>query len=119
MHRNWEDWIGMLLGVLIGLSTWIVGGQYAPAIAWNAVLVGLLVLALSQLEYAALRRWEEVGVIACGLWLIASPYALGYADTGSLRVWHFALGAMVTLLSVFELWQDWQLTDKELARHGE
>lgn len=118
-HRTWEDWFGMLLGVVIGLSPWIVGGAYSLLVIWNAILVGTLVLALSQLEYVALRRWEEVIGIACGLWLIASPYVFGYAEAGGLRVWHFALGAIVLLMSLLELWQDWKLSDRELARHGE
>lgn len=118
-HRSWEDWAGMLLGVLVGLSPWIVGGQHSLSVTWNAILVGTLVLALSQLEYVALRRWEEIGSIACGLWLIASPFIFGYAEAGDLRFWHFALGGLVALMAFLELWQDWKLSNRELARHGE
>jgi hypothetical protein len=32
--------------------------------------------------------------------------------------WHFVLGAIVVLLAAVELWQDWRLSDQELARHG-
>lgn len=118
-HRSWEDWVGMFVGVLIGLSPWIAGGQYSAVILWNAILVGALVIALSQLEYVALQRWEEVGGVALGLWLIASPFSFGYADVDALRFWHFALGAIVALMSMLELWQDWRLSNRELARHGE
>jgi len=69
------------------------------------------------LELAGLQRWEEVGEIACGLWLIVSPFVFGYA--GTLRYSHFALGALVALLAVAELWQDWKLSEKELAQHGQ
>lgn len=119
VHRPWEDWASMLLGVLIGLSPWLAGHQDNEAIAWNAVLVGVLVLGLAQLEYVSLRRWEEFGEIALGLWLIASPFIFGYADGGSLALWHSILGALVALFGLLELWQDWTLDDSELARHGE
>jgi hypothetical protein len=38
---------------------------------------------------------------------------------GAVHTWHFVLGALVALLAVVELWQDWNLSDKELAQHGQ
>ena len=118
-HRSWEDWFGMLIGVLIGISPWLAEQQSDPAVMWNAVLVGALVLVLAQLEYVSLQRWEEIGEIIVGLWLIASPFIFGYAEAGLLRYWHFVLGAIIALLATWELWQDWRLSDKELAQHGQ
>src|SRR6267142_1723330 len=88
-HRTWEDWLGMLLGVLIVLSPWfpmqgdreIVDAERSFVIL-NTFTVGLLVFGLAQLEYVALQRWEEVAEIALGLWLIASPYIFGYSGAG-------------------------------------
>ena len=119
IHRPWEDWVSMLIGVLVGISPWLAEQQDNPAIMWNATLVGLIVFGLAQLEYVNLRRWEEVGAIAFGLWLVASPFTFGYSESGALRFWHYSLGAVVALLAVLELWQDWRLTDKELAEHGQ
>jgi len=36
-HRPWEDWVGMLIGVLIGISPWFAEHQYDQAVIWNAV----------------------------------------------------------------------------------
>jgi hypothetical protein len=119
VHRTWEDWVSMLLGVVIGLSPWLAEQQDSQIVMWNAVIIGALVIALAALELAGLQRWEQGVEIACGLWLIVSPFTFGYADAGALRYWHFALGALVVLLAVVELWQDWKLSDKELAQHGQ
>jgi hypothetical protein len=119
IHRPWEDWASMLLGVLIGLSPWLAGQQQDQAVVWNAFLIGALVLGLAQLEYVSLQRWEEVGEIACGLWLMVSPLIFGYADAGELRIWHIVLGGTVALLAALELWQDWRLSENELAQHGQ
>jgi hypothetical protein len=119
VHRTWEDWVGVIFGVLIGISPWLAGEVHTPVIAWNTVLVGALVLALAILEFADLRNWEKTGEVACGLWLIASPFVFGYADSGELRYWQFALGAAVILLAVFELWQDGIASDKKLAPRGQ
>ena len=83
----------------------------------NTFVVGMLVFGLAQLEYVALQRWEEVGEIALGLWLIASPFIFGYSGDDMLRAWHIALGAIVVLLGALQLWQDWRLSDQELANH--
>ena len=53
--------------------------------------------------------WRDSNKTASGktgaVQLIASPFVFGYS--GALRSWHIALGALVVLLALFELWQDW------------
>jgi hypothetical protein len=122
-HRPWEDWFGMLLGVLIMVSPWfpmqasdVIDVELSHLIL-NSFVVGMLVLGLAQLEYVALHRWEEVASILLGLWLIASPYVLGYAADQMLQLWHVALGALVVVVGVLQLWQDWNLSEQELANH--
>lgn len=119
IHRTWEDWLGMVIGVVIGLSPWLAGQQDSQAVMWNAIIVGALVLTLAGFGLVALQRWEEAGQAACGAWLFVSPFLLGYATAGPLRFWHFALGAIVVALAALALWQDWNLRDEELAQHGQ
>jgi hypothetical protein len=63
---------------------------------------------------AAVRLGAE---IALGLWLIASPLIFGYSGDDMLRAWHATLGGIVVLLGALQLWQDWRLSDQELAKH--
>jgi hypothetical protein len=118
VHRTWEDWVGMAVGMLIAISPWIAGQADGQLPMLNAIAVGTAVFLLAELELVDLNRWEETGEILCGLWLIASPFVFGYAEAGVLATWHFALGSIVVLLAVVELWQDWKLSDKQLAEHG-
>ena len=106
------------LGALIVLTAWMVGDVGSQTVAANATIVGILVVALGASEFLDLRRWEEVLETACGLWLIASPFIFGYADAGMLRYWHFVLGAAVVLLAMFELRQDWTLSNAEFTQHS-
>jgi SPW repeat-containing protein len=125
-HRTWEDWCGMLLGLLIVLSPWfatpagheVVGTERAYVIM-NTLTIGILVFCLAQLEYIALERWEEVAEILLGLWLIASPYIFGYSGDGLLTFWHTSLGGLVVLLAALQLWQDWDLNDQDMLKHGQ
>ncbi|MBR0798050.1 SPW repeat protein [Bradyrhizobium jicamae] len=124
-HRTWEDWFGMLLGVLIMVSPWFPL-QVDDAIdverthlILNSFVVGMLVLGIAQLEYVALHRWEEVAGILLGLWLVASPFVLGYSADQMLRLWHIALGGLVAIMGALALWQDWNLSEQELAKHSQ
>jgi hypothetical protein len=118
VHYGWEDFLSMGLGALIVLTSWAVGDASTQTVAANTAIVGILVLALGASEFLDLHRWEESLETACGLWLIASPFIFGYADAGTLRYWHFGLGVAVVVLAVWELWQDWKLSNAELAHYS-
>lgn len=123
-HRPWEDWFGMLLGGVIVVSPWFPFQSSHETMdaerSWmilNTFVVGMLVFGVAQLEYVALQRWEEVAEIALGLWLIASPLIFGYSGDDMLKIWHASLGVVVVLLGALQLWQDWRLSEQELANH--
>ncbi|NVN84979.1 MAG: SPW repeat protein [Rhodopseudomonas sp.] len=118
IHYGWEDCVSMALGAVILLTAWLTGSSDSDshAVAANATIVGILVLALGAAELVDLRRWEEACEAACGAWLIASPFVFGYA--GTVRLFHITLGVAVVLLAVLELRQDWNLSDAEFARKG-
>jgi uncharacterized membrane protein YczE len=119
-HHAWEDWVGMLIGmvigVLIGISPWLAEQQDDPAVMGNTLLVGLTVFGLAELVYLSAQRGGKFGEIACGLWLIASPFTFSYTET-VLAIWHSRLGAVIVLLAALELWREWRLSDNELAQH--
>ena len=97
-HRTWEDWCGMLLGALIVASPWFPIQDHSSIVErqtmiLNTVAIGLVVFGLSQLEYVALQRWQEVATILVGLWLIVSPYVFGYSGEGFLRIYHTKFGS--------------------------
>ena len=112
-HRTWEDGAGLALGLMIGLSPWFYDEPVVPAVLLNSGLIGLAVLVLAQLELVHLRRWEELAQLACGLWLSASPFIFDYAHQDHLRLWHWVLGSIVSVLALLELWQDWNRADNE------
>lgn len=115
-HRTWEDWAGICIGAVTVLSPWLTGQTGSTTTTMNAVVIGVIIMALGALELVRLHRLEEIALFACGLWLFTSPISFAYG--GSLAVVHMALGAIVTLLAVLELWQDWGRTDRDMARHG-
>ena len=104
-HRTWEDWLGIGLGLMIMFAPWAANETSNQPIVVNAAVAGLAVLFLAELDLMRFRRWTEVGQLICGLWVVASPFILGYAASGLLRVWHIVTGLLVAGLSALELWQ--------------
>lgn len=117
-HPAWEDWVGAGLGLLIALTPNFVSEAVGKGIQLNTILIGFLVLLVALVERVRLHHWEEVAEIALGAWVIALPFIYGYAGTGVLRYWHFALGGLVVLVALHELWQDWDASRADLANHG-
>jgi hypothetical protein len=103
-HRSWEDWLLLILGALIFLSPLLSGSGYRGSPAASAVIVGLIMIFVAELEIVALFWWEEIINLLCGAWIMLAPLLLGYG--GQLRVWHFGLGGLVVIITVLELWQD-------------
>jgi SPW repeat len=101
-HRSWEDWLGMGLGALLVVSPWLVPVPVTGDIAMNAVAVGLLLVVLSFMELYDRHRWDEALQLACGVWMIAAPFALGYANSGALMIWHVAIGIAVAALALLQ-----------------
>ncbi len=104
-HQAWEDGASMILGLLVVLSPWLSDAAISTTMMTVTGFVGFLIVAMAGLEMVSLRRWEEIIETLCGVWLIASPFVFGYG--GALMYWHIAIGALVAMLALFELWQDW------------
>ena len=105
-HRAWQDWLLLALGIVICLSPSIADGGYDDLPAMSAVIVGFIIIFVSQLEIVALSRWQEIINLICGAWIATAPLFLEYY--GQLRFWHFGLGSLVVIIAVFEFWQDKQ-----------
>lgn len=118
VHGTWEDWVMMLGGLIIAISPWLAGRTMIDVAAVNCGIAGVLLIIVSGLELSRLHRWQEIAALVIGLWMIASPSLLNYAGVEPLANWHQVLGSLVALVGLFEIWQDWGLTDNELAHHG-
>ena len=102
-HRAWEDWFGIVLGIVIALSPWATNETSNQPAVLNAAVAGLLVMLLAELDLVSIRRWAEAGQMVCGVWVAISSWIFGYS--GTLRVLHLIAGLLVALLGALELWQ--------------
>lgn len=105
VHRPWEDWLGMALGSLTVFSPWAVGADDL-LVAMNALVVGVLIYAVSAFELRVAEVWEDWLNLLLGLWLLCAPWTMGYEHQAAVATAHHTLGALVAALASLELWQD-------------
>ena len=114
-HPAWEDLLGFGLGVLIVLSPYLTVDQTGTTVQLATTFIGLMILLVAFAERLQVlagtqeqaREWEGVLLSLFGAATIALPFLFGYAGSGTLRYWHFALGAVVFLLAILELRRDY------------
>jgi len=96
--KRWQDAVNAGVGVWLVLSPWALGYSTERAAMTNAAILGLALIAVALGAVFAPHAWEEWTESALGLWLIASPWLLGFsAQTNAMR------NAVVTGLVVLAL----------------
>ena len=106
VHRGWEDWFLIGLGVLLLLTPALVAGDMPPAVLYSALSAGAVIMIMALFEITLKGRWEEIIQFAVGVWLAASVFVLDYGIAGDLIILHFVIGVLVALMAAFEFWQD-------------
>ncbi len=103
-QKHWQDWVTLLVGLWLIISPWALGagmaeGAFGSLATWNFVLSGAAAAILAALVLFAFRQWEEWLDLIVGLWLVISPWILGFSDTPML-LWNALLcGAVIAVMS--------------------
>ena len=96
------DVYNLLLAMFLLISPWLFARANETA-AVDLRASGAVIAILSLAAIVAFASWEEWINLSLGLWLIVSPWLLGFAHT---RAMHFSIGVgvAVTFLAALELW---------------
>ena len=104
--KHWQDPVNALLGAWLVLSPWAMGfASHQPAMV-NFVVVGVLLLAAAIGASLVPKAWEEWAGVVLGVWLIASPWVLGFAGLALPMQNALFCGLLVTVLSLWVLGTD-------------
>jgi hypothetical protein len=90
------------LGVFIFLSPWLFALTYGPARVESVIIGGALAL-VSLAALVAFADWEEWTALTMGVWLVVSPWLLGFPNAAGMKV-HIGAGLLVAYLAGLELW---------------
>ena len=97
------DWINLVLAVALFISPWVLGFAQGTPMG-NALIAGIVIGAIAIAAIVSFSQWEEWVNLIVGLWVLISPWVLGFTAVTS-AVWaHVVIGLIVTVLAAVELW---------------
>lgn len=116
MHNKpWQDVVSLIAGVGLTAAPWALGVLDGDrAMVYNAVAVGLAIAFFALADLAKEERWEPVVSLLLGLWAVASPWVLGFAAAGQMMVVTVAAGAIVAVVSLWQIVERYDLTQRLL-----
>ncbi len=90
-----------ILGIWQLISPWVLGYSDVVGAALNAVIVGVLIaiFALGRFAGAYYAAWLSWLNVACGIWLIVSPWIVGYSFVGRATIDSVVVGVVVAVLA--------------------
>jgi len=96
------DIYNLVLGLFLVLSPWLFA--YVRRTASTDIWVsGALIVLVSIAAIIAFSQWDEWINLALGIWLIVSPWVLGFTNTKAMHV-SIGVGIAVAYLALLELW---------------
>jgi hypothetical protein len=94
--------LNVLAGIWLIISAWVIGSAGLPVALWDTLIVGIVVLVLAAIRLgtrgATGLSWIN---FLLGIWLIISPFVLGYTAASGAMTNAIILGILV---AIFSLW---------------
>src|SRR5438105_5075908 len=104
---RWQDWVSLVLGVLLFISPWVFNTSTNGSSSWNAWIVGVIgvILALWALAFLSTAVIAEWISLILGVWLFISPWVLGFATLSSAAWTAWIIGILFVVVNVWTLLQ--------------
>jgi SPW repeat len=95
------DIYNLVLGTFLFVSPWLAASTHG-SMGKDAWVSSALIVLFSIASLIAFSEWEEWGIVILGLWLILSPWALGFQNAAAMKI-NVGIGIFVTYLAAIEL----------------
>ena len=102
--KNVHDWINLICGVLLFVSPWALGFSDDLMAARTAWVGGVVIFAMGAAALMQFAEWEEWVALIVGALVIIAPWVLGFAAIHPAMWACVALGVIVVLSSISEIW---------------
>ena len=101
--KHWQDPVNAVLGAWLVLSPWALGFSGDTVAMANFVVVGVLLLAAALGAIFLPRPWEEWTESVLGLWLVVSPWLIGYSGVEGAKADAILSGLVILTLALWAL----------------
>jgi len=100
---KWEDWLGIALGLWLIASPWLLGYAGQASATMNALFLGTAFVCLELVNLDAHEDLEEWMDIVAGVWLVLSPFLLGFAQVGAAAINAVGVGVLAIAFAAWAL----------------
>ena len=104
--KHWQDPISLLAGLWLAASPFALGYRAETSPTWNALVVGTLIALVALHALYRVFAWQEWATLVLGLWLIASPWVLGFSAMPAVMMNAVIVGALIAALAFTALGSD-------------
>ena len=101
LTHHWRDVANLILGIWLAISPWALSYMADATPAWNAYIVGIVIAVAAAAAIMAFHQWEEWTNVALAIWLIVSPFLLGYAAHATALWNQIVVGVLVGGLALW------------------
>lgn len=117
--KHWQDPVNAVLALWLIASPWALGFAANTRAMANFVIVGLLLLAVVAGAIYVPSAWEEWSESVLGLWMVGSPWIVGYSAEAHARTDAVATGIVILILGFWAAAQEmgWQGENARFVRH--
>ena len=95
------EWTNLVLGA--GLACAALLFPEVPVAAWNAGIVGTLIVCCSAVALYSYGDWTEWSNFTLGCWTVVAPFLLGFAPEQGPMWTHVVLGICVATIAGAQL----------------
>ena len=98
--KHWQDPLNLILGIWMIISPWALKYSAEATPTRNAVIPRLLIGLAALFALFRVMAWEEWGNVALGVWLIISPWVLGFSNLTAAMSNALIIGIAVAVLAL-------------------
>src|ERR1700741_1314839 len=108
--KHWQDVVNLILGLWMIAAPWALKFEAETNPMWNAVIVGVFIAAIALFAFFRVMAWQEWANVALGVWLVISPWIVGFSGLVA-ALWNAVIvGAVIAVLALWAL-----ATDKDIG----
>lgn len=95
------EWTNLLLGACFVCAAFLF--KDIPAAAWNAGIVGTLIVCCSAVALIRYGNWAEWSNVTLGCWAVAAPFLLGFQSAQGPMWTHVLVGLCVAAIAALQI----------------
>lgn len=100
--ETWIDWTNLALGAFLLMSPWIGLGN-SPAVAWNAVICGSVIVFAAGIALGKPTPVAEKTNAWLGVWLLVAPWLLSFTGQAGATWTSTLVGLVVACCAGIQL----------------